>query len=58
MQAIFFFCELGEFRKAADLLDEKYNGSVLYSVTRVWYRLMNIEEEDKNKLEADIDALY
>lgn len=58
MQAIYFFCQLKEFRKAADLLEEKYNGSVLYSVARVWYRLMNMEEEDKNKLEADIDELY
>ena len=58
VQAIYFFCQLKEFRKAADLLEEKYNGSVLYSVARIWYRLSNMEEEDKNKLESDIDDLY
>lgn len=40
------------------MLEEKDNGSPLYSLTKAWYRLWNIEEEDKAKLESDIDQLY
>ena len=45
-----FYCIVGEIRKAGDLLQEKDNGSPLYSLAKVWYRLWNAEEEDKAKL--------
>ena len=45
-------------KRAADLLEEKDNGSPLYNLAKVWYRLWNIEQEEKAKLEADIDQLY
>lgn len=43
VQAIYFLCLVKEFRKAADLLEEKDNGSPLYSLAKVWCKLWNIE---------------
>lgn len=42
VQAIYFYSLIKEFRRAADLLEEKDNGSPLYSLAKVWYKLWNI----------------
>ena len=41
VQAIYFFCLVKEFKKASDLLEEKDNGSPLYAIAKIWYKIWN-----------------
>jgi hypothetical protein len=40
------------------LLEEKDNNSPLFVVTKLWYRLWNLEEGDKATLEQAVDQAY